>query len=151
MRGRITLLVLVAFLSADVSLSLLMKRPGGTEPVSVDLAEEGVEVTSPPAVSASRFINLSHNARGRNRSPYCLEDDCAFAVHSAHARKTKAQKLKKKAKKLENKAKELKKLYLQNHTEEEYQVLKYGSLVDALERETAAAAEGEGSEEPQQG
>ncbi|CDI85332.1 hypothetical protein, conserved [Eimeria praecox] len=155
MRSRVSFVALVAFLSVEGGLSLMMKRPGGTEPVSVELAEEGVEtatdVVAPP--SPSRFIDLSHKARGRKRSPHCLDEDCEFVVQSARARKTQQQKLKKKAKKLEKKAKKEKEIYLQNHTEEEYQVLKYQAIVDALQKENAAAAGGGegGGEEAQQG
>lgn len=152
MRGRICIVTLLALLSAECCLSLLMKRPGGTEPVSVELAEEGVEAEAAPPSSASRFIELSHKARARKRYSHCLEDDCRFAAQSAKTRKTKEQKLKKKAKKLEKQAKEEKKIYLKNHTEAEYEVLKYQAIVEALQRENAAAPGGaEGGEEQQQG
>ncbi|CDJ53343.1 hypothetical protein, conserved [Eimeria brunetti] len=134
-----------------------MKRPGGLAPVAVELADEGVGIysdygaaagssssaaaaaTAAAAAAAAaaappHFLQLNHKTRGSSSSR-CLQQECI--------RKTKQQKLKKKAKKLEKKAKELKKQYLKFATEEEYQVLKFQAIVEALEREIAAA-QGEG-------
>lgn len=114
----------------------MMKRHGGTVPVAVELARESVD---PAAVSASRFVELSHAAHKHASNPAsgCLEEGCIFAGGASGAVKTQKQRLQKQAKKLKKKIAKAKKMYLENHTEEEFEVLKNESVLDALERENA--------------
>ncbi|CDJ63766.1 hypothetical protein, conserved [Eimeria necatrix] len=155
MRGAPSLFALLLVTCLGAGEALLVKRFGGTDPVSLELAEEGLDVPSSaaPATSASRFIELSHKARRRALTSHCQEGDCSFAVHQAEGTKTLKQQLKKKAKKLEKKVDKEKKKYLEKHSEEEYAVLKYTSILEALKRENSGeegGAEGEEEQPPQQ-
>lgn len=134
MRHLSRLLAFVAMLAARSCQALMMKRPGGTDPVAVELARESVE---PTAGSASRFVELSHAAqKHESKQPAgCLEDGCVLTGVDSGVGKTQKKRLQKLAKKLHKKAAEEKKLYLENHSNEEYNVLKEQALVEALERE----------------
>lgn len=136
MRDPTPLLAFVAIIAARSCQGLMVKRPGGTEPVAVELARESVE---PTAGSASRFVELSHaaNKHASNPTPGCLEEGCILASESTGVGKSLKKRMQKRAKQLKNRVAEQKKIYLENHNEDQYNVLKEEAVLEALERENA--------------
>lgn len=129
MRTAFTALLAVILLT--LSAALRVKRPGGTAPVGVELAEEGM---NPAAAVASRFVELSHAAEANPEASdsRCSEEDCTLAEESSWMQKTQEQRLKKKARKLKKRIAKSRKVYLENHSEEQLAVLENQAILDAL-------------------
>lgn len=127
-------MALLAATSFGFSESLMVKRSGGTDPVELELASQGVNTEGG---SAARFVELSHAAHDNDKvSPTgCIEGGCTFLQDASGGFKTLKQQKKKRAKKLQKAVKLAKKDYLRNHTEEDYNILKLQSVLDGLERE----------------
>ncbi|KAL8433840.1 hypothetical protein ACSSS7_003584 [Eimeria intestinalis] len=134
-------LALLAFLAAEACSGLTVKRGTGPGRVAVRLASESVAAAPP---SPSRFVELSRSSQGRARAlnAECPEEGCAFVRETSSLVKTQQERLKKKAKKLKKHAANLRKQYLENHTEEQYEVLKFEGIIQALEGEINGGNEG---------
>lgn len=125
-------MALLAILAIGSCEALKVKWGGGTGPVEVEMARQSIQ-RGPAA--ASRFAELSHAAHENASAPAadCFEEKCVFIEENSCIGKTQQQRLKKKAKKLQKQGQRAKKIYLENHSQEEYEVLKNQALVDALE------------------
>lgn len=136
MRGCAGLLALLAIYSIDSSECLAVKRAGRAGPVAVELAGERVES---PSGAASRFVELSHavGQREKDTDAECPEEGCEFTQENSEELKSLKKKLKKEEKELKKEVKKEKKIYLENHTEEEYDVLKQQAVLEALRRENS--------------
>lgn len=131
MRNASYIVALIALISCGFSKGLLMKRPGGTDPIAVGIANH--EPVDNEGDAASRFVELSHAVRDQELlSSGCSQKGCNFVQNCSGQRKTLKEKLEKKEKKLKKQVKEASKEYMQNHTKEELSVLKLQSELNGI-------------------
>ncbi|KAL8439180.1 hypothetical protein Efla_000695 [Eimeria flavescens] len=122
------------------SAGLTVKRGRGLGRMAVQVASNSV---APASAAASRFVELSHAAPAEHRQASdleeaaggCPDEGCVFAEEAAELVKTKKERMQKQAKKLRKKAAKLRKRYLKDHTEEDYELIKYQSIIAGLENE----------------
>lgn len=139
-------LALLAFFATEVCSGLTVNRGAGSGRVAVQLAKECVAAA--PG-STSRFVELSRASQGRARTlnAGCPEEGCAFAEETSSLAKTKQQRMEKQAKKLKKKVEKLRKRFLENHTSQEYDIVKYQAIIQAL-KEDINGPTGEAEAEP---
>lgn len=132
MRSGAHIAALVAVLLCGFSGGLLMKRPGGTDPMAVGLAHR--EAEDDEGGSASRFVELSHAVRNheQSRSSSCPGKGCTFVQNCSGEKKSLEKQLKKKAKKLSKQLKAAEKEYLTSHSKGELKVLKLESELEGI-------------------
>ncbi|KAL8449213.1 hypothetical protein Emag_003733 [Eimeria magna] len=140
-------LALLAFLATEFCSGLTVKRGAGSGRVAVQLARESVAAA--PG-STSRFVELSRASQGRARALNAdCPEGCAFAEETSSLAKTKQERMRKQAKKLKKQAAKLRKQYLENHTEEEYELTKYQAIIQALEEDISGGNGGATAEGPE--
>ncbi|KAL8444457.1 hypothetical protein Emed_006228 [Eimeria media] len=140
--------VLLAFLAVDFCSGLTVKRGAGSGRVAVQLARESVAAAP---TSPSRFVELSRASQGRARAlnAGCSTEGCEFAEEASSLAKTKQERMRKQGKKLKKQAAKLRKQYLENHTEEEYEIAKYEAIIRAMEEDINGSNEGAMAESPE--